>query len=579
MPVFISYEELGGGRDECKITEVEHLSSYNWTDSKNPVILVPGFPGAWNPPRQPKKLQKDVGLILIAQNAYRMPERPMEPLFRAVVNQRPDFQIPLSDVITDRNNLRKLLSYVQDKGLEPFTIKLELVGSTLLLSREEAKTFEIIEEHEFKGFGHEFKKVYTKNRFKQSTGHHRIITYKLGHLKIVLRHKTDGYLEDESIDNLLDNLTLASKKKSLRFEDSRLEVELQGEDVPLASTIEIKTRTQAKPILIDDVAPQLWLSQTPNLVRAYHRHGLFDLPKVENVQVQINQWEERNKSSISNLVSLLDKLREIMKDSDVDSLKFDPLTGRLCLYKSDKVMSKMLTDELYDLWTKDYDDDDNDVEQDSADTGSNNTLVIIGGVEFRIDVSDIPYLAARRGSSGTLSHEDIDYFDIAIKGLRLGFRKCFQLIPADIEEHLKLMRTYKLLEIDVLGKATISDLVKQFKHQSGYGEAVTSKAITRDTAYKLLLLMSNMQHTTTDDKASLNSLFHAVLFVISHPRTFKCNTRLVIKAAHDQWFEVSSKQKDQLNKWNHLADPGRFYDVEQTTDEASSFGDYDSDWS
>lgn len=52
---------------------------------------------------------------------YRMPERSLEPLFRAVLNQRPDFRITVSDIITDRNNLRKLLSYIQGKENEPFT--------------------------------------------------------------------------------------------------------------------------------------------------------------------------------------------------------------------------------------------------------------------------------------------------------------------------------------------------------------------------------------------------------------------------------------------------------------------------
>ncbi len=83
-------------------------------------------------------------------------------ILRICFVRSPDQQI----LITDRNNIRKLLSFVNpslsSNGLESFTIGIEVTQNTAIFSREETKTHEFIGLHEFKGFGHEFEKAYTK---------------------------------------------------------------------------------------------------------------------------------------------------------------------------------------------------------------------------------------------------------------------------------------------------------------------------------------------------------------------------------------------------------------------------------
>ena len=49
---------------------------------------------------------------------------------------------------------------------------------------------------EFRGFGHEFEKASTITQVKGSTGHHRIVSYRLGSLSFLVRHETDGYVSD-----------------------------------------------------------------------------------------------------------------------------------------------------------------------------------------------------------------------------------------------------------------------------------------------------------------------------------------------------------------------------------------------
>ncbi len=75
---------------------------------------------------------------------------------------------------------------------------------------------------------------------------------------------------------------------------SKLTIKEEGQVIPLESTLEIKTRVFHKPLEIQEVAPQLWVSQTFKLVRAYHRKGTFQGPEVEDIAALIKRWEEYN---------------------------------------------------------------------------------------------------------------------------------------------------------------------------------------------------------------------------------------------------------------------------------------------
>jgi hypothetical protein len=256
------------------ISDVKHLSSYNWMEKPTPTIVVPGSPALWTAPKTPQKLRKDSGLIYIAQNAARHPKSPLEPLFRALYLAHPLFDIHSTNVVSDRNNIRKLFSFVSGRtgtgnDIEPFTINIEAVKNTIILCRMETATQEFVGPNDFRGFGHEFEKAYTVNQIRGSTGHHRIISYRFGGLNFILRHETDGYvvdngtkmqssnsssLEIDSLSGALGSLSLSVANDNLNVVSrSELAVEKDGNVIPLESTIEIKTRVFHKPISIDDV--------------------------------------------------------------------------------------------------------------------------------------------------------------------------------------------------------------------------------------------------------------------------------------------------------------------------------------
>jgi hypothetical protein len=349
------------------ITDVQHLASYNWIEAPTatPTIAVPGSPDLWSPPKVPFRLKKDTGRIYIAQNAARRPESPLEPLFRALYVAHPSFNIGAIDVVTDRNNVRKLLGVINPRWngykREDFTIHVEVRNNTAILCRNETKVDEYIGPHEFRGYGHSFEEKCTNRRVNGSTGHHRIISYSFGGLKFIVRHETDGYVgvasaqpkpqpagsrapDIDHLSGVLDSLSLSPESSSSRKANSAttgLVIRREGQIVPLPLTLEIKTRVSHRPLEFEDVVAQLWISQTPKLVRAYHTKGMFAVPKVEDVADQVKAWEDQNQKDLRLLAGLIQKIRDIVKkvdgrailkyDANGDNLTFHELSGKRML--------------------------------------------------------------------------------------------------------------------------------------------------------------------------------------------------------------------------------------------------------
>jgi len=349
------------------VTEPKHLASYNWIEAKTPTIVVPGLPPLWCEEDSSRQLKKDSGLVYIAQNAARHPESPLEPLFRALYIENPLFDVSSVDIISDRNNIRKLLSFVDPSsdvhGLEDFTMRMELINGTAILHREETKTQEYIRPDEFRGFGHEFEKAYTTSHIPSSTGHHRIVSYRLGSLSLIVRHETDGYVNTgitsqvskqgpagEDISDLLESMFISQPAglDDTTPADSKLTVRRGGRTIALESTLEIKTRVHHKPLSIADVAPQLWLSQTPRLVRAYHEKGRFRVPVVEDVSTDLKRWEEANQGKLGKLVTLLINIIARGKPHGHVSIRYDALEDRLHVEQCAR--KKMFPVDLYERW-------------------------------------------------------------------------------------------------------------------------------------------------------------------------------------------------------------------------------------
>jgi hypothetical protein len=202
----ISRPDKGDPLASVSISAVESLSSYSWIETPTPTIAVPGSPALWIPPLgHYHQIKKDSGLVYIAQNAARHPDSPLEPLFRALYIAHPSFNIHTVDLVTDRNNVRKLLSFV-NPSLEqskrgPFTIEVEVTKDTAIFCRSETAVYRFIGPKESMGYGHEFEKAYTTEIVDNGASHRRIISYDLGGMKLLVSYETDGYIWDPAQDD------------------------------------------------------------------------------------------------------------------------------------------------------------------------------------------------------------------------------------------------------------------------------------------------------------------------------------------------------------------------------------------
>ncbi|KAG6101924.1 hypothetical protein E4U30_000701 [Claviceps sp. LM220 group G6] len=374
--ITITRSDLHGlnSSDAAYITDVKDVSSYSWIDTSIPTIAVPGSPPLWSPPDTNIPLPKDTGLYYIAENAARLPASPMAPILRAIFATDPTFDVQTIDVITDRHNIRKLLAYIKpgsdrDKG-GSFTMRLELVRNTLLLCRLDLPSTEYIQPHEYRGHGHEYEKAYTTKQFDGTAGHHRMVSYRFCGLNFLIRYETDGCVSpkkdaDIAHKGLFDPSDLLSlpfakqaspavKRSSPKMKRSspKIKVLLKGKTVPLESILEIKTRVLGRPLDFADVAPQLWVSQTSKLVRAFHVGGYFEPTYVEDVSASLEKWESDNQKNLRTLGALLAEFITVMKGSEGrGTLRYDAARDRLTISRYTGE-TRLLPEDLYSEWNE-----------------------------------------------------------------------------------------------------------------------------------------------------------------------------------------------------------------------------------
>jgi hypothetical protein len=220
------------------------------------------------------------------------------------------------------------------------------------------------------------------------------------------------------------------------------------------------------------------------------------------------------------------------------------------------------------------------------------TPIRIGDVHYDMDVSKILYLSSfvdfqanAQPQSTEFAHGPIPLFNIALKGIESGYRQCFRSLPADLSQHRILCDTYDFLRIDVLGRQSINEIFNDLKSgQSDYGreerrEIKGDKSKARDTAFKLLylILLGDFKNETKDSA----KVFNTVLYLVSHAATFKWRTRSVIRAAYEERFVISTKQRARLDQWEKkdAVKLAAEDDGDVTTEEEMSDCYYNSDYS
>ena len=151
-------------------------------------------------------------------------------------------------------------------------------------------------------------------------------------------------------------------------------------------------------------------------------------------------------------------------------------------------------------------------------------------MDYIINVSKIPYFASfvrlqkvTQPEATEFIHKPINLFDVALKGLEMGYRQCFRSLPTDLSQYRTLFETYKFLNVDVLSGMSIDEVIANLKVvKADYDPEERrpipdNKSLARDTAFQLLYLLLHTQFG--DESKDSMRIFNAVMFVVSHPGT------------------------------------------------------------
>ncbi|KAJ7200323.1 hypothetical protein GGX14DRAFT_372230 [Mycena pura] len=324
------------------ISSLQSVGSYNWTKNSSPTIIVPGSPAEWQNKATPYQVPADTGLFFIDQNGFRMPSAVLLPLITAVDATHEASGSPAAfdwaganfDFITDRNGLRKLMRWIdganRDADSDPpkeFRIDTQLAGRTVLLNRWEKRTRENLSGYTY---GFNFEKASTDPAIgcEDSTGHHRMVSYDLNGLKMLVRFEVDACIpaaakasakkKVQSIDDLATSLAgvnLASRGVSTSTTNNGLTVISDGAIIPHTSLVELTTRTERRAAEFDwkDAYPQLFFSQTPHHFLAVHDRGRFtSVTKRTLESSDLQAVQHAMQPSLKKLRAALDTIRDVV---------------------------------------------------------------------------------------------------------------------------------------------------------------------------------------------------------------------------------------------------------------------------
>ncbi|KAI0049458.1 hypothetical protein FA95DRAFT_1489223 [Auriscalpium vulgare] len=324
------------------IRSLEFVGSYNWVDSARPTIIVPGSPPTWTEPTLPLRVQPDSEVHISHQNGYRMSSRQLLPLMKAVDTLGKPVNWPSVDLVTDRNNLRKLLRWIngttkkEDGTYKNFRIDLELAGAqTILFNRWEVRDREAANT---RAYGIKFEQATTTlpAGCEKSTGHHRIVKYDFFDLSMVVRFEVDACLRADktrvrsaakpaTVDDLSHSMgsmqlappapAVVPSSRAGQSDTTSLAVIHAGTEVKQDKILELATRSINFIENMDwtEVYPQLYLSQTPHFYLGVHSRGNFSrIQKRSLAEVDLEAQKQAGDANMQKLGRALELIQDIV---------------------------------------------------------------------------------------------------------------------------------------------------------------------------------------------------------------------------------------------------------------------------
>lgn len=329
----------------------------------------------------------------------------MEPTVLAVLAQNAH-HAGHSDVVACGSTLGNLLRFIRGEDKQ-FRFLVELVEGAVFFIRRENTPRELIPD--VRGYGHSFPEAYTTwdADVKGSVSHQRVLSYRFGGLRFLVRFEGDGYMlaegeDDDSshtglpqatelnpkaaVDGLATMLDQSRVTAAFALISSELTVSSAGKVVNQECIFELKTRSIRKKEAaaiedtFSDQLPRLWVSQVPKFILAYHDRGKFEDITVRDARKDVKTWEKDQADVLSRLAALIHHIIVLVKSRPDGKLELRHVkVGTLEIREQLPDAGQALSDAVRVLWAKergmaddvarDRDDLDYEHEQDFDDDG------------------------------------------------------------------------------------------------------------------------------------------------------------------------------------------------------------------
>ncbi|KAK1842353.1 geranylgeranyl pyrophosphate synthetase [Colletotrichum chrysophilum] len=300
----------------------ETLCSYNWVDTKDPTIIVPGGAAKFNSPVLPVRLKRDIGYTFCDLNRAKAPRQPFKGLFTALAVMSPNTKLDDVDVILTRGAFQTLHKFVKSGCSTAFILQMNVINKTLVLTYREERN-KRASSRKSPSWGHAFEEGFTAydDDLKESLAHHRAIKYQFGSLKVAVLHEVDASYSgsfgspgpEESAERkakYLEKRSGATNLGHLVKSNQDVAVRLFGTGTAAENVAEMKA-TQ-KPLALtgvpNEAKTQCWFGRTGTLIFGIHENGIFKKHSVR--QFEFEPWCQNAQEALQKVVSLFEKLRE-----------------------------------------------------------------------------------------------------------------------------------------------------------------------------------------------------------------------------------------------------------------------------
>jgi len=264
----------------------------------------------------------------------------VDPLFETLLHQHPNFDMSSIDLVTDRNSLRKFLTFASNRSAK-WRIDVDLINNTMFFNQWEEFRLMMINGHQDTGYGHAFEDCVTATEptLEDSMHHDRIVRYELGGLECLVRFEADAYLNTDGGGESREHLAIPTSdppapkpsRPVLRPPYKLVHVVSRGHYINPDLIAEIKSCSTLK-LNIDKMLPQLWFSQTKHLCVGRHKEGLVtEKLKMRDMREELKKWEARNQGHLINMIRVIKEIREIAKTARKCTIICTIVDGVKCL--------------------------------------------------------------------------------------------------------------------------------------------------------------------------------------------------------------------------------------------------------